>query len=252
MKKIIRFISLSLVLIFCLTTSSSAIDQLTVLVEQDPYQVNEKGEPFGAAIDICKEMMKRVGLSDKMRVIPWARGYKMAQDGPNILLILGARTPEREYLFKWLGPIDRDAIAFYAKKGSGYKFKTLEDAKKIPMVGCVRGTIENQIFNANGFSNLDISDDIGIIIKKLMLNRVSVLPLGMITAKHIMATAGYSIDDVEQVGIVQDSKYYFIVSKDVPDPSLHMLQNALDEMKKDGSFNQFFVKNKQTVPEFAY
>lgn len=251
MKNMRSFWVLVLSVVVCTITSSYSIDQLTILVENDPYQVNEKGEPFGAAIDVCKEIMKKVGLKPTMQVIPWARGYKQAIEGPNTLLILGARSEEREKLFKWLGPIDRDAIILYAKKGSGYHFTSLDDAKKVPKIGCVRGTVEDQLLTKLGFKNLDLSDDQINAMKKLMLGRVNLLPIGLVSVKAISESAGYSIDDLEQTTVIQDTKYYYLVSKDVSDATLAILQKALDDLKADGTFNALFVKNKQTVPVFS-
>jgi hypothetical protein len=71
-----------------------------------------------------------VGLSTPIEVIPWARGYKIAQSEPNILLFTAARTPEREEMgFTFIAPAVMWTHGLLAKKDSGIDIQSLEGAR---------------------------------------------------------------------------------------------------------------------------
>ncbi|MBN1982671.1 MAG: ABC transporter substrate-binding protein [Chitinivibrionales bacterium] len=231
-------------------SNAEELPQLKVLVENDPYQVNEKGQPYGASIDILKELFKRSNIPENFTVIPWARGYLQAQEEPNIILVLAARTIERENLFKWIGPIDRDQIGLYVKSGSTLKFNSLEDARMLKTIGVVRGSSEEQMLESKGFKNLDKVNNPVSNISKLIAGRTEIILVGPSNLKSVTEAAGCKESDVELKLIVQDIKYYYIASMDTPDKAVRLLNSKLDEMKKDGTFDRLFVKNNQKVPAF--
>lgn len=248
MKYLIR--SVFAVCLLAVSSISNAAEQINFLVEDDPFQVNDKREPYSATIDITKEIIKRVGMKETLTIVPWARGYEMAKNGPNVALLVGARTAERESLFKWVGPLDRVAMALYAKKDSGINLSELEQAKAVSSIGCVRNTVECEILTGMGFSNLEEVTTQENNIKKLMAGRVKLIPQSLSSMSSAMQSAGFKLEDVELAVMIEDTQLYMVVSKDVPDTTVQMLQNALDDMKQSGMFNEFFIKNNQPIPVF--
>ena len=81
-----------------------------------------------------KELLKREKIEFTLEVFPWARGYKMALNEPNTALYSTTRTPERETLFKWVGPLASNDWVMFGKKGTKIKLNNLEDAKNTLLV----------------------------------------------------------------------------------------------------------------------
>jgi polar amino acid transport system substrate-binding protein len=73
--------------------------------------------------------MKSNGEEYEIRLMPWARAYKQIINKPNKILFSMTRTPQREYLFKWVGPIANNSFVFYARSDSKITINSLEDAK---------------------------------------------------------------------------------------------------------------------------
>jgi len=88
-----------------------------------PYNVSINGKNFaqedhidGIAVDIIREMFKRAGIQYNMTLrFPWDRIYKLALEKPGYGVFVTARLPEREQLFKWVGPIGPDDWVCWAR-----------------------------------------------------------------------------------------------------------------------------------------
>lgn len=249
MKKIL--LPFTVLTIFCfLAFPCHAFDQLIFMAEDEPYHVKPDGTLYSATIDLVREMIKRVGMTDNLKAVPWARGYKNTQDGPNYALVLGARTAERENMFKWIGPFDRYAVMLYAKKDSGLKFKSLDDAKRVKAIACIRDDVTVQELKEKGFTNIDELSAYEQAVKKLMAGRDELMSDSPLSIKLHMETYGFKEEDVVEAATVIDTELYMLVSKQVPDETCKALQTALENIKKEGLFETIFKKNNQPVPIF--
>ena len=60
----------------------------------------------GISADIVREMFKRAGIDYTLTLrFPWDRLYRLTLDKPNYGLFSTTYTPERQPLFKWVGPL---------------------------------------------------------------------------------------------------------------------------------------------------
>ena len=123
MKKYRLIIALFLSL-FTLCTSLDAsgqdLPEFQIMTEDwIPYQYEENNQLKGIAVDLLVLMLDRAGSSQGRQAIklyPWARGYSILQSRENTILFSTTRIPERENLFKWVGPIFQNATFLIAKK----------------------------------------------------------------------------------------------------------------------------------------
>ncbi len=69
-----------------------------------PFMFKQDGEITGIATDVVRATFKKAGVSLKIQIYPWARAYKTALDKKNTMVFMLYRTPDREELFKWIGP----------------------------------------------------------------------------------------------------------------------------------------------------
>jgi hypothetical protein len=130
-------------------------EELMILTENlPPLNYVENGVLVGPAVEMVKEIQRRVDSNDQIQVYPWARAYRMALEEENIILFGMARTKVRENKFKWIGPIAEKRDILAAKKGSGIKIDNLEDAKKVAYIGTLRDDTKEIFLKKQGFTNL--------------------------------------------------------------------------------------------------
>jgi ABC-type amino acid transport substrate-binding protein len=200
-----------------------------------PYNfVDKNNNVTGQSTEIIQAAMQKLDLKAPIEVMPLADGLNLAQKGPNIALFSVNRTPQRESLYKWAGPIGNYQQAFYAKKGSTIKLGRLEDAKTAGKIGVYKGDAGNQFLTAQGFANLDESQTDIEALKKLIDGKVQ-LWLGNTEGLGITALeAGVSPDTLVVLPVVViQADLYIAFSKDVSDSSLAAWQKALDSLKQD-------------------
>ena len=208
--------------------------ELRLLTEEyPPVTFMQDGEVTGLVTDVVREILKRLDISDTIRLIAWNDAYQQALLNPNVVLFSVTRTPEREKLFHWIGPICRERSALYAKKGSLVKIKTLDDAKKVKQIGTVQGWFSEDFLKAQGFTNLESVQGPVENAKKLMEGTLDLCDFHDITASEIMKQAGYSIDDIEQVFVIKEWEIYIAISKRTSKKTIKTWQKTFQEIKKD-------------------
>jgi len=155
------------------------------------------------------------------------------------MMITMLRTPEREGKYKWIGPLGDGAIYFYKKKGNPLVITTLEDAKKVKVIGCRSAGLVPTMLRTAGFTNLDdTSTDSMSIYKKLLADRcdlgISDAPLGV---KYLLKKMNLPTDSLVQTTVkVVESALFIACSKDISDQEIALWQKALDEIKASGAY----------------
>ena len=170
----------------------------------------------------------------------------MAQLHPNVMLFSAERTPEREGQFQWVGPVGKNRSILFARKGSGIKLGSLEEAKSLPAIATTTDWFTEQYLQREGFSNLVSSKDPTENVRQLMNGEVQLSIFTDITIPEIAAEAGYHKDDLEPVLTVSETDFYIAFSKDTPPEVVAQWQQKLDELKQDGSFERIY---RQYLPE---
>jgi len=200
-----------------------------------PYNfVDKNNNVTGQSTEIVQAILEKTGTQANIEVMPLSQGLTLAEKGPGVVIYSLNRTPRRENLFKWVGPIGYYEQAFYAKKGSTVVVSQLEDAKKVTKIGVYKGDAGAQFLASQGFTNLDESMTDTEALKKLMDGKVQ-LWLGNKDGLAITAAqAGVNPDDLVMMPtVVIRADLYIAFSKDIPDTTVKAWQGALDALKQE-------------------
>jgi polar amino acid transport system substrate-binding protein len=103
--------------------------------ELTPFSMMEEGRVTGLATDVLRTAFARAGLAMKIRLYPWLRAYQSALDKPNGCVYSTVRTPERDSLFKWVGPIASDDWVVFVAPGSTVRIADLADLRRYKTAG---------------------------------------------------------------------------------------------------------------------
>jgi ABC-type amino acid transport substrate-binding protein len=217
-----------------------------------PYNFVDKNNNItGQSTEIVRAILEKTGLQANIEVMPLSQGLALAEKGPGVVIYSLNRTPQRENLFKWVGPIGYYEQAFYAKKGSAVAamvtmfYSQLEDAKKVEKIGVYKGDAGAQFLASQGFTNLDESLTDAEALKKLMDGTVQ-LWLGNKDGLAITAAeAGVNQEDLVMMPTVAiRADLYIAFSKDIPDSTIVAWQSALDSLKQQKDIDNKTVYEK--------
>jgi polar amino acid transport system substrate-binding protein len=238
----------SILILFVLAGSACAteknvkgISEVQMLTEEyPPVTFMKDGKVSGFVTDIVREIIARQGIPDNIRLTAWDEAYNAALNNPNVVLFSAERTEKRENLFQWVGPVGKNSAIFYAKKGTGIKIDSLEDAKKVAAIATTTHWFTEQYLKDKGFGNLVSSPLPVTSVKQLMNGEVRLSIFTDITIPEIVKNAGYSMSDLEPVFTVSSTYFYIAVSRGTPVEMVKKWQAALDGLKADGTFEKIY------------
>ncbi|MFB2659578.1 substrate-binding periplasmic protein [Shewanella mangrovisoli] len=208
--------------------------------EWAPISFSVDGKADGLAVQVVQEIQKRVNNQDPIKVVPWARGWKIMTEQANTVLFTMTRTPEREQLFSMIGPVAVGTTNFYALKNSQLNISSIDDAKQAKAIGVYRSSVEEQLLMDHGLTNLAPSSTPLLSAKQLMKRRIDLWCNANLTAPSILAEAGASIDDVKSLYTISANHLYIAFSKGTPSEEIDKWKEALISIKADGTFAQIY------------
>lgn len=122
--------------------------------EYPPITFAREGRADGLATAVVREIMRRLGGETPIEVVPWARGYLYATRDANVGLFVTTRTPAREALFHWVGPVSATRAALYKRRGDPIALQALADARSANGIAVPRNWYLHQQLQAQSFENL--------------------------------------------------------------------------------------------------
>lgn len=245
--------SILLYILFCILSSAllgvffsqeSMAKEYVVMTEDfAPFGYREDGKLTGLSVEIVREVLKTLSHPDNIEVLPWARAYRETLNKPNRVVFSMARSPDREALFKWVGPLIADRIFFYKRRGAAIEIDTLDDAKKVKRIVLTRDFPEHRLLQSQGFSNLYLTVKPIQNFKMLMERRGDLVPMGELAVPKIIKEIGMDPTFIERTSVMLfETKLYIAFSNDIPDSEVQRWQSALDHVKATGKQAEIIKK----------
>ena len=203
-----------------------------------PSNYLKNGRLKGISVDIVREILRRLNMPDNIQIVPWARGYTLALTQPNVALFSATRMPQREKLFKWVGPLYSQTWGFYARKDSDLNLTSLEQAKTVSRIGTYYKDAKEQYLMANGFRNLVSTNKNLSNIRHLMDGTIDMWASSDFNMPYLARQAGVDPDRLKLVLPFKRVKNYIAFSIESPEALVTLWQQTLDELKHDGTYDR--------------
>lgn len=241
MKKATLFvICILLVMLFSCTRKQTP---LTILTEDYPPLSFAAGDSIsGYAADVVASIQTVLKINYKPILVNWDDAYKRVISEPNIVLFSMDRTPEREELVHWIGPLGENKTFFYVYKDSPLQTITLEEAKKLKAIATTTNWFSEQYLKNQGFDNLVSSPKPSDSIKQLVTGRVELSVFSELTFPKIAEDAGYVPDDFRPILELMSSSYYIAISKGTDPKVIADWTKAFEQIKADGTLEKLKAK----------
>jgi len=214
---------------------------LKLLTEENPpLNYTENKKLTGMGTEVVQEVGKRAKIKLEFEVMPWNKAYEKAQADKETCLYSTARLENRENAFKWVGPIAVNKWGLYALDGFKPKIATLKDARPY-RIGGVERDAKTEFLKQQGVTNIVEERDNKLNPPKLTLNRkegqkIDLWITSVADAKRVAAQA--KVPGVKLVLQVREEESYLACSPRTSAATLKALQDAVDSMQKDGSYDK--------------
>lgn len=229
-------------LVFCVCSVANGTELQLLTEENPPLNFSENGQIKGLSIDVVQEIQRRVGNTNSIEIQPWTRAYRTASTVPNVAIFIMARTPAREELFQWVGPVSASIASLYGKRGSGLRINSLDDAKSVKSILVVRDFYTHQLLQKLGFTNLELVPKPETMVKMAVNGRAPLMFAANVTLPDLLEKAGAKRSEVELLYTVTSLQTYIGFSLGTSKDLVANWQGALDSMKRDGSYAAIYAK----------
>jgi len=235
---------LSLSFLAC-PTAGAAAPHLHLTTENAPtVNMLDGGKVVGSTTDKLREAMARSGITHSIALLPWKRAYMLALSQSHTCVFSTARTPEREQLFKWVGPTEEDSWVLLARADHQFQLNSLDDARRL-RIGTYNGDARDDYLRNRGFKVDPAPNDL-INARKLLLGRIDVWAAGLSRTTVWIDQNGWA-GQIVPILTFSRVKVYMACNKSVPDALITQMNAALEAMARDGTSRRLELKYEHWV-----
>ena len=197
----------------------------------------------GSSVEIVAEIQSRNDYASHVNITGWVDGYNTVQYLPNSALFTTARTPDREDLFQWVGPVATLNASFYTLTTSEITITTLEQAKALDSVATPRNWYMHEYLIVNGFDNIVATSFSPIdAFNQLIDGEVQALFMFDEGIDWLHEVTETPTEDVTKQFEESYREGYIAFSLNTPEETVQKWQQNLDDMKADGAFETIWDK----------
>lgn len=224
-----------------LTLTAAAHGQtLEMLVFNNPglFDISAQGEISGPGARLLKRIGDISGVELRLREMPVARVVQTVHQQPGSCAAGMARTPEREPLLRWAGPVADSAMAVYGRLDETRTVKRPEDLRGA-VIAAQRLSVPAQWLAAHNIQ-LQEARDAQTALRMLEARRVDYWLVNELLAQHTFRSLGsVPARTLHSFGRIQG---YLACHIDTPPATMARLQAALDQLRRTGELAPFGVR----------
>jgi polar amino acid transport system substrate-binding protein len=233
MNKLLALLLVGVIMVLACSAPVQTVKLRVIAEEFPPFNyVDEKGNVVGKSTETVRAIMNKLGQDILIEVMPWTESYTLVQKEPGVALYSTARTAERENMFQWVGPLASYENWLYARKGSGVRVSSLDQAKAVKKIAVVKNAAGHQVLAGLGFNNFEFTSSTPDGLKQLMAGNVDLWVGTMDESAFVAKKAGINPNEIEPAVLVHKIGLYIAFNKNTPQTTVQEWQKALDSLKK--------------------
>ena len=235
-----------LLLLSCLGTAQAELGKLEYLTEEyPPYNFTDQtGQPGGLAVELLQLIWQRTQTpAQPIRILPWARGYYLLTQKPNVVLFSTARTQAREDLFKWVCPIGYSEYILLGRKAQNITLDSVDQMSQYK-ISAVRSDAAEQLLLNNGMddNNIISANRLSQGLKMLLSGRADLLATSKLAGYDAIRELKLSSDDFNVAMVLSAEQLCYAFSRQVPDSEITLFQQALTRALASEEFRKLQAK----------
>jgi polar amino acid transport system substrate-binding protein len=184
----------------------------------------------GITADMVVEAASRAKQPYVLEIFPWARAYSLAKNDPDTCVYPLARLPERESLFRWVGPLSVNTWVLYAKSSFQGEIGSLAALEKYTVGGLLQDG--PAVYLKSQGVNVEMVGDNKHNLKKLAAGRIDLWATGLYRGRALATEEG--ITDIKPVYTIKEVDHYLACSPKTAESAVKALNHAVDTMRRDG------------------
>ncbi|UVL82046.1 ABC transporter substrate-binding protein [Pseudomonas sp. B21-028] len=235
-------------LFLLLGTGGVRAEEYQVVTEEwAPYNYQENRQLTGMTTEIVRAIMALTGDEFKVLLQPSMRATQVLRTRPRTIMYSLFRTPEREPLYKWVGPIVEEAIYPY-QLASTPPVNSLEQLLGAPQITTRHAGLVPEKLQSLGFKNLDKSaTESKLLYRMLLAGRTNII-VGDTDAGVAYYSRQLNIapGTLRKIPIeLYRSSLYIAFSLDSEDKRVAAWARALEQLRQSGELKRIQYRYEQ-------
>jgi polar amino acid transport system substrate-binding protein len=228
-------------------SSAMELSGLTYYTEQlPPYNYQENGTLQGVSVDLLETVTEKMGNKisrENILLVPWTEGYQAVLTNNATVLFSMARTPQREDMFKWAGPVYTNRKVLFASPDREIVIQGPDDLKGY-RIGAISDDIAIQYLLDIGVNQSQIvtENNAGTLITALDKGEIDLWAFPEASGRYFTEQVTGDYNTYVAVYELHTQDTYYAFSKDVPDSVVRSFQQALDTVR--------YQKDEQGVSDY--
>jgi len=210
----------------------------TVFTEElPPVHYTVEGKRIGIATDLVRAIFARAGLKARIHSYPWKRTYEMTLRTPASFVYTINRTPERERLFHWIGPILSKRTYLYRLAGREDIHVEGPGDLKHYTTTVILGYALTRRLMAMGLRperELVVVPDKSTQMRVFLSGRADLVTGNEYTIGRALAENGRTLSAVRPVLLMSERGYYLAANRKTSPELIRRLRRANEEIQASG------------------
>jgi polar amino acid transport system substrate-binding protein len=202
-----------------------------------PYNIvsPDLKEVSGLVADKVLDIMRRANIRYSLAPSGWNRAYELGRTQPDTCVFSTARTPEREPMFKWVGPLAITEWMLFARRDLKQPATSLAELRGVP-INTYRSDAINQYLRAQGYMLQESESNEGCVAS-LLAGRSDYWAAGA-TSGPMLLNKMNAADRIHALFAFKRNELYLACNPAVPDDMLARMKAAMQQMQDDGSMQR--------------
>ena len=210
--------------------------RILMFTEENPPQSfrDADGTLKGSSVDMVRSMIAGTSFAGPIEYASWTNCYAQIELVPNSMAFSTLRTPERENLFHWVGPVCKKKYCFYVHSANSYDISTIDMARSMRSVGTVTGWGSEQELINLGFANLVTFSTPQEVFSRLMDGDIPCAVLNDISMAFLAQQLGHQPKDYRKGAVLSEGQTYLAFSLDTDDDYIKAWEDAYTKLVNTG------------------
>ena len=212
-----------------------ALAQMTFRTEEyPPYSSAANGTVEGVAPDLLRATAGRLNAtlrSDQIVIGTWADAYRSGLETDNTVIFSTARTPEREALFQWAGPIARLHYVVLADPNRTMSADGLADLR----IATIRDSASVAYLRERGVPDAKVRYESGpgAMIEAVSNGSADALAYSLLPARSLLSQHGIDPNRFAVIETLGEHELYFAFNRNVSPLMVNTFNRTLAALKTD-------------------
>lgn len=199
-------------------------------------QAREHGGVRAFYLALVGQLLRDMQQPDQVVELPLVRGLQQLASHERVMLFNVYRTPQREGLYRWIGPLLHDRSMLYQRTDHSVQLASLAEARFWP-VCALRGGAHAQKLQDLGFANVTLNSSYAGCLRMLAAGRVALAALSESDYQVKRQEAGVPAEALRASGVVlMENDGYIAVSLAMPQDEVDKWNQALLSLRQSGVY----------------